>query len=834
MMHGIASKSFSARAPQPLPLRAAFRPVIRLLSAFNGWLRRNRSVTSASRSVFPHTPFFILLFAMVMGTSVCSAQARLIRVAVVTDGQVAREVFPAALIEREVANIAGGDVNIVLPSNKRFAGDWSLAGVDAALDRALRDSDVDVVLTLGVLSSHQAAQRKTLSKPVIAPVVIDPQLQGFPLANGRSGRKNFTYAADFQSVESEVRAFHQVVGFKHMVALVDRALLSALPQLNAKAEALSKELNVRVSIVAIDDDASAALSTIPADADAVYYTGVRMDADQLRALADGLKQRRLPSFSAIGRSDLAAGLLMTTGGAERDVERLARRVVLSIQRIATGENAADFEVGFVTEHRLVLNMRAAHDIGFSPHWQDLTDAEQLYADALAPQSKLTLLDALRAALMDSPALAASRARLESSGDDVRIARSNLLPSVDSSVAATRIDADRANPLIQAEKSTSADLQLQATLYSERAWANYSISRSLNAAAQQGERQDMLDTLQDTANAYLNVLRAKSVENVRRGNVENTRKNLETSRVREAVGLAERSDYLRWVSQLARDKQQLLSAESTRRQAETELARVIHRSASQPFATVETGLDDPLALVSSPRTQSFLNTPAKWAVFTDYTVQAALQQSAEIAQAEAVIDSRQRAVTAARRSFYVPDLAIVSKGSHTMDKSGAGSASVPGGPNDDSWSVTLQASLPIFSGGRRTAELSQSRHELRAAEADRSTATDAVEARARAALHRTGSSYPSIELSNIAASSANENLAMVTDAYARGAVSVTELIDAQDAALNAGLGAVDAKYSFLSDFVAVLRAMSQFDILLDQDAREQWLQRVEQWFREHQG
>jgi len=51
-------------------------------------------------------------------------------------------------------------------------------------------------------------------------------------------------------------------------------------------------------------------------------------------------------------------------------------------------------------------------------------------------------------------------------------------------------------------------------------------------------------------------------------------------------------------------------------------------------------------------------------------------------------------------------------------------------------------------------------------------------------------------------------------------------------LSAGLAATDAKYGFLVDFVGVLRAMGDFDLLLDPASREAWYTRVETWFREH--
>jgi len=347
-----------------------------------------------------------------------------------------------------------------------------------------------------------------------------------------------------------------------------------------------------------------------------------------------------------------------------------------IQRISQGEDPATFEVGFPTSQRLLINMQVARAIGFSPRWQYLADAEQILAD-LGDAQPLTLLESMRAALDANPALAASRERLGSAQDDVNIARSGLLPSLSASGTRTRIDEDRASPLTQAEDSTSAALEFSQVIYSERVWAGYSIAKSLSEAQAQSQRTDILDTLTTSASAYLNVLRAKSFEDVRRRNAENTRRNLEISRVREEVGLAGRSDYLRWVSQLARDKQTLLSAEASRRQAETEMLRILHRPANQPFRTVESGIDDPLALVANPRMQAFLDTPAKWAAFMEYAVHTALENAPEIKEAQAVLTARQRALSSAGRAFYLPDLALVSNGSKFMERSGAGSLAVPG-------------------------------------------------------------------------------------------------------------------------------------------------------------
>ena len=761
------------------------------------------------------------------------ADVQQLHVGVVTDGPSDRRLLPMTLIRQAASEAVSENVAIVFPADKQFTGDWSIAGIDAAIDKALSDSDVDVVLTLGILSSQQVAHRVALTKPVIAPAVIDPVLQGFPLSNGQSGRSNFTYVADFHGIGNDVRAFQHIVGFKHLAVLVDEALLNALPEVSDKAAALAADLRTRISIVSIANRADRALAALPTDTDAVYVTGLLRFSDaELQALAHGLAAKDLPSFSLVGRSELESGLLLTAGGAERDQQRLARRVVLMIQRIALGEDPSTFEVSFPTEQRFAINMQVASQIGFSPRWDFLADADQIAADVEPPRQRLTLVDAMQTALLANPSLAASSARQDSSGDEVRIARSSLLPALDVAATSSRIDADHASGLTQAERSSSIGLSSQQLIYSERAWASFSISRSLYTAAQQGYRQDMLDVLQASASAYIELLRAQSVEAVRRSSVENTRRNLDTSTIREQVGLAGHSDYLRWVAELAREKQNLLAAESARRQAETNLMRIMHRPAAQPIETVAAGVDSPLELVSNPRTQAYIDTPARWAVFTKYAVQTALQQSPELAQGEAIIAGSRRSVTASRRAYYLPELALVGKSSSLLSEGGAGSASIPGGPDGDSWSVALQASWPLFTGGRRSAELSKAQHDLRAVEADRQAVADSVEARTRTALHRTTASYPAIDLSRIAADAANENLQMVTDAYERDAVSVTELIDAQDTALEANLAAADARYNFLLDFIDVLRAMSDFDILLDPGSREAWFQRVDNWFLTH--
>ena len=285
--------------------------------------------------------------------------AREIRVGVLTDGPAARApLTPESLVREATATYPEG-LTLVVPPDKRLNGNWSLAGLNAALDRLEADPAVDVVVALGFVASHVAAHRAKLPKPTIAALAVDPVLQTFPLQDGVSGRHNFTFVASFDSVGEEIGTFHRVIGFSHLAVLADRLSLQAVPELQAKAAELQARIGADIVLVPADS-VEEALASLPHDTDAVLVAPLlRLANDDIRRLADELTKRKLPSFSLLGRSEVEQGILLTTSPDTEQMQRLARRIALNIQRIVDGEDAAKLELAFPSEQRLAINMRTA-------------------------------------------------------------------------------------------------------------------------------------------------------------------------------------------------------------------------------------------------------------------------------------------------------------------------------------------------------------------------------------------------------------------------------------------------------------------------------------------
>ena len=95
----------------------------------------------------------------------------------VTDGPEARSrtSIPISVLEQEIRSLVGDEFTVLLPEDKRLDGGWDLEGVRDALRRQLADPEVDILITLGGVSSNEVA-RMDSPKPVMAAVTADAEL----------------------------------------------------------------------------------------------------------------------------------------------------------------------------------------------------------------------------------------------------------------------------------------------------------------------------------------------------------------------------------------------------------------------------------------------------------------------------------------------------------------------------------------------------------------------------------------------------------------------------------------------------------------------------------
>jgi outer membrane protein TolC len=394
-----------------------------------------------------------------------------------------------------------------------------------------------------------------------------------------------------------------------------------------------------------------------------------------------------------------------------------------------------------------------------------------------------------------------------------------------------IDDDRAEISSGAtpERSVTGSVTASQLLYDEDSWSNYSVEKRLQTSREEQRNSVELDIIRDTSVAYLRVLRAKTLERVEKDNLRLTRANLERAQVRVSIGVANRSEEFRWQTEIARNRANVLFAQATTRQTENRLNRLLSRPLAEKFVTIETDLRDPLLIVSDPRLFPYVDNPYNFRTYSDFMVAEGLEIAPELLGFDAAVAAQERILTTAKRAFWLPSFAAQGSVSELLAESGEGKRS-DSTLDDTDWRVGVFATFPLAEGGGKFATIKRAREELSQIQLEKEATSERIEQRIRSALHQASASYPNIRLSRSAAEAARRNLDLVADQYARGLVSIVDLLDAQNSSLRADQDAENAVYNFLIDWMDVERAFGRFDFLMTPEQREEYFQKLAEFFR----
>lgn len=462
-------------------------------------------------------------------------------------------------------------------------------------------------------------------------------------------------------------------------------------------------------------------------------------------------------------------------------------------------------------------METARRIGLSPSFDVLGEAVLLNQDVQVAGDQFGLVEIVRLALDQNQDLLAESFGVRAGFEEISRARSSLLPQVGASASnTTRKETALAAAGFSATRSSDTAVSLDQLIYSDAASSNLLIQKELQRQRIAGLREFELDVVRTAATSYYTVLNARSQLVVQENNLKISRTNLELAEDRVRLGTSTRADIYRWQAEVARAQILVVNARAALKQSWDTLNRILHRPQGTRIALREASFDEPF-IMTHEEIDQLVRSPADFAKFSRFYIDRALRQAPELEQLNARIAAKRRDLTSQRRAFWLPDFSIGGQYTSNLSQSGLGAGSLAGQGLDD-WSIGVQATLPLFSGGLRKANVSRAGLELRQLESLRTSTEERVEEEIRLQLHAAEAAYAQIDLATTAADASRKNLDLVSDAYARGTVTIIELLDAQDTSLIAAATAAESLYNFLITIMAVQRAMGGYDFLLTPEQR----------------
>ncbi|SCX76356.1 Outer membrane protein TolC [Desulfoluna spongiiphila] len=744
-----------------------------------------------------------------------------VRVGLVTDGAWERHPEAIELFKKELLSLSDGEFHLSFPEERNLNGRWTQDGIRNALDTLLHAPDVSLVIALGSMSSQDLFKRGLIQKPVVS--VFGDSRRGEPLGSGGAGKLHGLGSG--ANIARELDVYRTLVPFDHLTIVSDGGGGEVVP---LQVREYAQKHGIRIHVAGYEPTAAKLIDKIPSVTDAVLVTSlVRMAPGEFKLFCNGLIEKRIPGFSLWGVGDVEEGLLATLTPQFR-MDFLARNVAISSLAMLRGESSEALSSYLDEEENLTINGATARALGISFNWGTLGTAVVLNSEPNDGGRSLNLKMAMDEVVRENLDLKVMDKAVAVGKEDVNASRAALLPQVTLGSNATVIDSDRARVSMgqSPERAWTGSATVQQVLYSDIAWASYAAKGYAQDALVHSRESMILDAMNLAAAAYLDVLRAEAVLRIQNDNLKLTRANLERSKVRVSVGAAGPEEVYRWESEIANRQRETLVAESSVLDARSEMNRLMGRPLRARFKAGDIQEEGALPTVGDPRIYDYLDTLGKFGMLRDFLMEESLSFSPELKAINAQKLARQRLLVSSGREYWLPTVSLQGRVAEMLEKGGEGSSGGLGYPDDTNWSVGVSASLQLFSGGGKAAELRQSRQELAKVDIERRDIMKKVRQRTLIATNRIRASYPGIHLSKGAAESARRNLQLVTTAYERGVRSIIDLLDAQNLALVAEQNAVNAVYDFLADLMEVQRAVGYFFLYGGEGERNEWFAQLD--------
>ena len=774
--------------------------------------------------------FLLLFLCFVSVVSVYTQEKRKYNIGILADRTTPAIAPLFEKLKSEVKAVVGEDAIISFPESNVLINNYDLQTARANYEQLL-NNDTDIILAFGVINNEIISKQTVHQKPTILFGAVNKDLYDFDLSKKTSGTQNFTYLIQSESYNEDLIAFKELTGFKNVGIAVDAPFLEVLPL----TETFDKELaDLQATYTLIPfrnvEDIIAGLEGI----DAIYIAGgfFFTDEDHTR-LAQVFIDRKLPSFTTQGTDAVKQGL-MATNQSDENLEQFFRRIALSVESYINGEPLSELPVFFDYTPRLTLNFNTAQIVGVPIKYSLIaqTDFVGELKNVLS-EKEYDLLTAINDGLQNNLALQANQIDVDLSRQDVKTAKSNYLPLLTASANGTYVDPDLAavsngqNP----EFSTTGNVTLQQTVFSEAANANITIRKKLQKAQEENFNAAQLDLIFSISNAYFTTLILKTNAQIQSRNLDLTKRNLEIARQNFEAGQSGKSDLLRFRSQMAQNTQAMVEAINQLEQGYINLNQVLNNPIDLEIEVKDAMLEEGIfERYNYEEIANLLDDPALQEPFIDFLIQEAEKNAPELRSLKYNLEATERDIRLNSAGRFLPTVALQGQYNRTFDRSGAGSTAPQGfALVDDGYNIGLNVSIPIFNQNvtnirKQTAIIQKEQIEIN---------TENVELGIAANI-RTGvlnmiNQVSNITLSKVSEDTAKEALELTQASYAAGSVNIVQLLDAQNNLLSAQLARANATYNYLISTLQLERFLGYYFLLNSEQKNEAFRQRFFEFF-----
>ncbi len=758
------------------------------------------------KKIFLSVAWFFI-FNLFLYPSAFSAQK--VVFGVLKDGTSKRFDIDISVFEDNIKKITGDSYHIVFPEKYNINCDFNIEKIKKKADFLLNEKSVEFIICTGPLGSHIMSSKKNLSKPVIAAVVVDWKLQSLPHSNTGSGRKNLNYTELLHSIFNAFDFMHKLKEFKHPGIVCD-PLVAEVFGLGSQVTIPGFD-NVKVSIIKACNLPEKTMANIKNDIDCLFITPLfRYSWTEFDDFISLLNERKIPSFSLWGEKEVIKGCSAGFNSSGKE-NMLAKRIGIQVGKILSGHLPEKLSTDFIQDLQMLINISECRKMGISPDWDAVFNSELVYSERDSSGDK-GLMDFINLALENNPGIKAFRKEVLTGLREAKIAKSYLLPQINIMAEGMKRDESSAAGSFgqYPENEINLNLSLSQVLFDDEIFTmKYQADKQWNAKIYKERARELL-LAEKTAKAFFSCLKASALKKVRQNDLELSRTNLKSAKIRKEIGVSGPGDVYRWRSKTAQSKKQFFDARSNEKKSFERLGYLTGKK-SIDFFLKSPSPDSDIFLLTSKTFGKYFDSEKKVEYAKKILSEFAIKNSNELKAYTEAILAGEKYYEYCRRKNFIPKFYLKGGYKRRLQRSGSGSEDTvfnlaPGvppfvieAPENDAWQIGLEAVFPLFRGFRDSNSTLKAKDELSRLILLRKKSESQIKEAVCFLVEESVASWINISLSQESCNAAEKNLELVSDAYQSGLAATINLIDAQHSYVVSNEISKTSVYEYMENF-----------------------------------
>lgn len=727
-------------------------------------------------------------------------------------------------LSNEISAVIGEDAVLEFPKASQLVNNFNLETARTNYNTLL-NNDTDIIIAFGIVNNAVISKLDSFTKPTIVFGALSEELINEEDFNRTI--ENLTKITTSQSYTEDLKLFKKIAKPNRVGVAIEKAFIDNLP-ITQTFQGIANQLEIEVVLIPFEslNDIVVGLQNI----DGLYLAGgFYLSNEEIQALASVLIDKKLSSFTANPIKDVQNGLLASNHD-QSELNQFFRKISLTVESIILDNELAGVSTKIDSDTKLTINYNTAEKIGL-PLRYSLIATTSFVGDPKesVAEKKYTLVDVMQEAIAENLNLQTLQRDITLTEKDVQIAKSDYLPNVTAGASGSYVDPQLAgvsngqNP----EISTSGNVTLQQTIFSEAVNANISIQKSLREAQKENYNSEALNTVFNTATAYFTALILKANLSIQNQNLELTKYNLKIATENFEAGESGKSDVLRFKSEMAQNTQQMVEAINQLEQGYYNLNQLLNNPIDTKIDVDEAELNEGIfSNYNYEQLGQYLDDPTLRKPFVDFLVQEAMANAPELKALQYNMEATERSERLFGAGRFLPTIALQGQYNYEFSRSGAGAtfpANFPAFP-DGFYTVGVNVSLPLFNQNKQNLNKQIASVQKEQLEISRDNIELSIQKNINDAVLELINQISNIQLSKVFEETAKDALDLTQTSYANGAVNIVQLLDAQNNYLQAQLASANATYNYLQSSMQLERSLGLFFLLQDESEREAFVQR----------